>query len=106
MSYLERKRGQVPFAGTALRVLRTKGTCPLFRGLAIRLALLPILARSLSRLLSKHRAQVLHVGESCVAGDLLQRVLGHGQQSLHAVDLNPQNLRLGRPLQQPRELAF
>ena len=27
----ERKRGQAPFAGTALRVLRTKGACPLFR---------------------------------------------------------------------------
>ena len=26
-----RKRGQAPFAGTALRVLRTKGACPLFR---------------------------------------------------------------------------
>ncbi len=25
-----RKRGQAPFAGTALRVLRTKGACPLF----------------------------------------------------------------------------
>ena len=28
---LWRKRGQAPFAGTARRVLRTKGACPLFR---------------------------------------------------------------------------
>ena len=27
-----RKRGQSPFAGTALRVLRTNGDCPLFCG--------------------------------------------------------------------------
>ena len=28
---MSRKRGQAPFAGTALRVLRTKGASPLFR---------------------------------------------------------------------------
>jgi acylaminoacyl-peptidase len=30
-----RKRGQAPFAGTAQRVLRTKGACPLFRSLTV-----------------------------------------------------------------------
>src|SRR5580692_46950 len=35
------KRGQAPFAGTALRVLRTNGACPLFAALArsVRLSL-------------------------------------------------------------------
>jgi len=31
--YAPEKRGQAPFAGTARRVLRTKGACPLFSGL-------------------------------------------------------------------------
>ena len=32
---LRGKRGQAPFAGTALRVLRTKGACPLFAAIAM-----------------------------------------------------------------------
>ena len=36
----ERKRGQVQFAGTALRMLRTNWTCPLFRSSTIKIFVL------------------------------------------------------------------
>src|ERR1700675_3270140 len=41
-SRFTRKRGQAPFAGTALRVLRTNEACPLFRVKRLGLLALPV----------------------------------------------------------------